>query len=677
MDAHLARLKRAAARRDASRGRLASGTVGTETDWPWLAASLFILAVMVAFTSCASEKALAPAAYQLAGDWLFVEHIEVPSVAAVCDDTIQLHLDQVDVELFLTGYRYGLCRFPGGEVLPGLALDSIVGSIHGTEVSFEVDGCPYTGTAASDLRVEGTTACDHTALTHHSSASGTWRMVRADFNDPVASVTVGPSGVSQGESLFVAAQGRDDQALAWIGARVTGVGTWEERECWNVSFAAADSVPAQGKDSTHTFAFVVPECVGGVTAVAFARDTAGHRAESPPASLAVTLPVTALQGTADDTVYTLGDTARIDVVATNPRGLGYIGVVWSDQRTFVGRDSVAVAGDSVAHTFQILVPADLVSNFVDLTVFARHRLGFPTELALPTSRLTDAVKVPVTSVELPGRPVDAVYRRASDRLYLVIDSLAGIQVVSLNPLALDAVIPLPRPGTSLDLTPAEDTLVVTLSGTPEAEVMRIDGAAATTYPLQWSVGANFRAAWVRTVTGGRAIVGFGNGDTGVLSELWLGTGSQVIRVQWWYSYETFERSGDHRRLLVTEVLTPWGSQLYRAETDAFEPLGVEYSNPVRPDTAGRYWIVGGELFTADLVWLQRYSDPSLHGDCALAPDASSVYCGRYDGFVQFDAMTGARVRAVHLPEPEDRLWALPGGRVVALRDHRLHMVTVP
>jgi hypothetical protein len=65
------------------------------------------------------------------------------------------------------------------------------------------------------------------------------------------------------------------------------------------------------------------------------------------------------------------------------------------------------------------------------------------------------------------------------------------------------------------------------------------------------------------------------------------------------------------------------------------------------------------------------------GPSALATDATRAYCGRQDGFVEFDVTTGNRVRAVLLPRHPDYLRALPGKRVVAATGGTLYLVTLP
>jgi hypothetical protein len=439
-----------------------------------------------------------------------------------------------------------------------------------------------------------------------------------------------------------------------------------------------DSTQVSGTSAATTFRFVVPGCTGRVDATAFAVDTAGNRTEGHD-FLIVVLPISTFEAALSDTVYSLGDSARVTVTATNPHGLGWVGVRWSTL-ALVRAESVAVSGTSATHTFAVQVPPNEQRFELVASVFARHTLGYRSSVALPAARTTDAQRMPMQTLELPGVPTDAVWSPRRDRVYLTMRQVAAVRELTLAPLALGAAFSLAGYGTSLDLTESEDSLVVARSDTLALGVVPLTGGAGSTVflapPETLSMNI-YDTRRVRVVGGARAMVGAGSGSSGWLMEVNLASLAQRRRVPW-YGYGTFERAA-RARLLVVDGTSPVGSQLYLAATDTFLPPESGRLHGYQPtaDTVGSAWLVGSELFTPDLAFLRGMQGEISWESCTLAVDGARVYCPRFDGMTEYDAATGAPMRAVLLPRAPLRLLALGARRVLAVRDSAAYLVSLP
>jgi hypothetical protein len=643
----------------------------------------FVAAVLGLSAACGHEVNAPPThSADINGDWLFRERLESGALALLCIDAARTHVTQTGATFTFTAQQYGFCRI-GTDSAPVSRLQDVRnGVINGSQVTFGDANCSYRGTIATgDNAASGTVSCQLTLPSGPATVPGTWQAQRTDFTPPTVSATVGNGTVSHGDTLHVTVHATDKSQLALVGDSVA-YDRALTNECPTDPPPGRDSTAASGTSAQHTFSHVVPACTGAIRVVAFASDTAGNRGTSKAQWVSFVLPVSQVSGSLDDTVYTLGDTVRIDMTAANSRGLGYVGYRGYNPNP-AGQDSVAVTGTSVTRPFKLAIPRNAPVTQLSVRVFARHRLGWLTESDFLYARTTDAIRLAVQRLALSSTPHDMVYAAASGRIFLV-DSTPAVREVVLSPFSLGTTYPLAVRGASLDVSPGEDSLLVALSGQMNVAVVRRSGAATVTVPITppdlidiWDVRR------LRVAAGGRAMLGVGSGSAGHIVQLALSDRTQTVR-QDWYGYGTFERSGDRSRILLIDDTSPVRSQLYLAATDTFLPhqSGVvavygTYGETSGDDAATK-WLVSCQLLTADMTPIRTFTDPSLLiGPSALATDASNAYCGRTDGFLQFDLATGNRVRAVWLPSQPQYLKALPGGRVLAFSGPSLYLVTVP
>jgi hypothetical protein len=641
-----------------------------------------MLIAMVVIAACSSDGT-APSPANVSGDWRLTARLQGTPGPLTCNDTGQIHVVQHDNQFTATGYLSGPCQIGTAIVESGGPIDIQNGRLNGSTVSFSDAECSYSGAVAgSGNAIDGTAQCDFTVDGTHVTASGTWRMVRWDFTPPTVSATLeNADSVSQGDTLRITIAGSDAVALAFIGDSVV-YDVFLSSGCQHDIPPAVGSVAASGKTAQHLFVHVVPACTGGIRLFAIARDTAGNRVIVQGAPVKFTYPESQLSGSTDDTVYTLGDTVRIALTAVNARGLSYVGYRWYNPN-FAGADSVAVTGTSTAQSFKVKIPDGAPVTQLTVSLFARHRLGWLTEMQLPHARTTDAVRLPVQRLTLPSTPRDIVYAPGADRIYLV-DSTASVREILLTPLSAGTVFGIAGPGASLDLSLSEDSLLVGLRGGLNLAVVRRSGGPVATVAITPPDLIDiYDLKRLRITQGGRTMLGLGSGSAGSLVQLDLGTGTQQVR-QPWYGYGTFERTGDRSRILFIDDGSPVGSQLYLAGNDTFLPpqSGVVtlYGSEAQTsgDDAATRWLAGCQLLSSDMAPLRVFTDPSVgFGPSALATDASNAYCGRGDGVVQFNPSTGARVRAIWFPSRPTFLKALPSGRLLAVSGRELYLVTVP
>lgn len=637
------------------------------------------VAVLAAVGAC-SENATAPVANDIGGTWLLQEHLVAAAAGVTCDDTSRLSLQQNNARFALAGTQAGLCRSGGGDSVPNNGAVSGTGRIGSAgAVTFAFGGCQYAGTIETgDGVMNGTAQCSATGIT----ASGTWHMSRADFDPPAATALVTSAAVSHGDTIVVQVTAADS-ALAFVGDSVAFDPVNYSSDCPQHLPTVAESVAVSGKGVQHTFRAAVPGCAWYARVYGFAVDTAGNRAVDALNALPIILPESQVSGTLDDTVYTLGDTVRIIVTATNSRGLGWVGYRWGDPNP-VAADSIAVSGTSASKSFKLVLPGGGAIPQVLVTPFARHRLEWLTTIAYLAARVTDAVRLPIERLTLPGMPTDIAYAAGSDRVFLNDTGQSVVRTVTLAPFALDSTYAIGARAVSLDLSGSEDSLVVALKEQLALAVVRRGSGTVQTVPLSPPDLIDlYDARHVRVVGNGRALVLIGSGSAGHVVQLDLGTGTQRDRVTW-SGYGTLDRSGDRTRLLLIDGGSPVGDQLYLAASDTFLPpqsgvvslFGTEAQ--VSADDPISQWLVGCQLLTADMASIRLFSDPSVgFGPSALARAGTRAYCPRLDGVVEFDVATGSRLRAIWLPQRPDVLKALPGNRLLAASGNQLYLVTLP
>lgn len=638
------------------------------------------VSVLVAAAACSGDTT-APVANHISGTWLLHEHLVAAAAGVTCDDTARLSLQQDNTRLALAGTQTGMCRSGAGDSVPNNGAVSGAGRLGAAgAVTFAYAGCNYVGTIETgDGVLNGTAQCSAAGVT----ASGTWRMGRADFVAPTAATLMTSGAVSHGDTIVVQVTAADSEALAFVGDSVAFDPVNYSSDCPLHLPTVAESLAVSGKGAQQTFRAAVPACAWYARVYGFAVDTAGNRSGDALNPLPIVLPESQVSGTIDDTVYTLGDTVRITVTATNPRGLGWVGYRWGDPNP-VGADSIAASGTSTSKSFTLVVPHTGAIPQVLVTPFARHRLGWLSTTAYLVARVTDAVRLPIERLTLPGMPTDIAYAAGSDRVFLNDTGRSVVHTVTLAPFALDSTYAVGARAVSLDLSGSEDSLVVALQGQLALALVRRGSGTVQTVALSPpDLTDIYDARHVRVVGNGRALVLIGSGSAGHVVQLDLGTGAQRDRVPW-SGYGTLDRSSDRTRLLLIDGGSPVGDQQYVAASDTFLPpqsgavslFGTEAQ--VSANDPMSQWLVGCQLFTADMSSIRVFSDPSVgFGPSALARDDTRAYCPRLDGVVEFDVATGNRLRAIWLPLRPDVLKALPGNRLLAASGNQLYLVTLP
>jgi hypothetical protein len=623
--------------------------------------------------------------HDIHGDWRFTEHLEAASLGLVCDDSAKVSVTQSGASFSVGGTQSGVCRVAGGDSISNVGgVSAQDGRIAGSTLTFDYGGCRYSGAIAADnAAMNGTAQCAVVTPGGSGTAMGTWRMLRADITPPAVTARVRAGVLTHGDTLWVSVQGDDSTALAYLGDSVAYDPVVYSLDCPRSLPAARDSGAVSGRFAERSFAQVIPGCTDYIRVTAFAVDTAGNRGTVTLNSFEIVLRVSQLAGSLDDSLYTLGDTVRISMTGTNERGLSWVGYRWYDPN-FAGQDSVAVTGTTAAHVFQLPIPADGPVTELLVRVFARHRLGWLTEQDFLFARLTDAIRLPIERLTLPGAPNDITYAAGSDRLFLDDTGQAVVRVVGLAPFTLGATYNIGAPGASLDLSDSEDSILVALKGQLALGVVRVStgavGSVAITPPDLVGI---YDARRVRVVGNGQAMALIGSGSAGDVVQLDLSNGVQRVRVPW-SGYGTSERTGDRSRLLLMDGGSPVGDRLYLAASDTFLPpqsgvVSLFGTNAqVSADNLATTWLVSCQLLTADMAPLRTLSDPSVSfGPSAIAADGTRAYCGRQDGVVEFDVATGNRMRAVWLPGRPDYLKALPGNRLLAASGSTLYLVTLP
>ena len=645
-------------------------------------APLLVL-LFVAFAAC-SEDSTSPVTNDIDGDWIFSERLEGPSVGLVCLDTAWVGVEQEGASIRVIGTQSGSCEIEGVGSLPNEGYidisDGRIGS--GGTVAFAFADCSYTGQIAEgDGTIAGTGRCTIDLDPGRVTVTSAWSMRRADFRPPTVSGSVNPGVVSHGDTVSISLQATDLAALAWLGETVT----WDrplDPECPTSPPAVADSAAASGSTGSRTSRYAVPACTGQIFVTVFAADTAGNRAQVELAPIFVELPMSVVEGALSDTLFTLGDTVTVDVSATNARGLSWVGYRWYHPN-FAGQDSVAVSGTDASEQLRFVVPDTDDPTELTVRVFARHRLGWPTEAELAPVRTTDAEVLPVLELALPGTVWDWIYSPSLDRVYLSYESEARLDEVLTDPFGFGSTYPLAAPGAGLDLTVSQDTLLVALRDRLAVAIQPRTGGVPALLEITPPDEINiYDARRLRVTATGRALLGIGSGSGGHLVDLDAADGSQTVRAPWG-GYGTFERMADRSRVLFVLAGSPVQSQLYLATGDTLLPeesgkislFGSE--GAISSDDAGSRWLAGCQLFTADMDPLRVFDDPGLSpGASVLSLDGSRAYCPKNDGILEFDATTGERIRAIWLPGRPERLKMLTGNRLMAVSGRTAYLIVL-
>lgn len=368
-----------------------------------------------------------------------------------------------------------------------------------------------------------------------------------------------------------------------------------------------------------------------------------------------------------------GDSAFLLMQATDNYRLG-----WAGYRLKGTSDSIPLQGKSDSARISLAVPTGR-NEMAMLSPFVRDSFG--NELTYQMSvELIDALRQPISVLDgLSGwEPAaiiggEIIYDQKRDCLYTI--NASSVTVISLNPMGLQAPIPIPGRPLSLDLTPGGDSLVVLAGantmaslfvGQNPASLFVVDLSRPTAPPtvLPLSLGSS-SAYRMRVAANGHAFVTVSTWDTGPASTLLdvdLGAGTQRTRsVSQWPLALT--RSGDHSLIVARDDR---GVATYDAATDSLSAL---VSLPGRawpePDENGTRLLIGNQLYDRSLVLRQTIPLPcAVPVAGGLSPDGQRVYLGERNGCSSYGYqlfVTGAdgAFETVFLPVMPARLVPLP------------------
>jgi hypothetical protein len=153
----------------------------------------------------------------VSGDWDWDEAVGDLSVGVTCADSGQITVSQNETHFTAKGTIAGSCTGPAATVPFADSIKVTSGTISGTSVKFNADGCPYRGTAygAAPDSASGTITCTASSGGVTVHLTGTWIIRR-----PPADVQPGGNRASVPFVMARPHSGRSN--LAGIAASAAG-----------------------------------------------------------------------------------------------------------------------------------------------------------------------------------------------------------------------------------------------------------------------------------------------------------------------------------------------------------------------------------------------------------------------------------------------------------------------
>ncbi|HSE68098.1 MAG TPA: hypothetical protein VLB12_14010, partial [Gemmatimonadales bacterium] len=431
---------------------------------------------------------------------------------------------------------------------------------------------------------------------------------------PTLSATTAATAYFANDSFGVVVHAEDDQALARIGFRVLGI----------IGPGVEDSVAVSGKSVIDTLQPMVYP--GDLTIEIFARDQIGLTALDTVQVVVAPNYLDAF-GTVGDTIYGVGEAMSVTANA-DPGGGALAWLGWRLGGPIGLADSVPGTGSALItlSTTPAVQPGWL--GTVPVIVFARSRAGGRIEDTISTLRIVQFTTHTLHSISIASDAGGMAFDVKRDRLYLAMPNNPTVAVMALATATLAPSISLPVSSSfgavDLDLTPGGDSLVVPLSSRKTLAIVNLTTSQIDTVPLNGPpnpVVPQF-ADRVRVTANRKIFTSLtfgGSGYGGNLVEYDLGTGTQQVRTDVGINGGLTERSpmaraGDGTKLLLLED-DSCCSEFAGVYTSASDGFGArtgtvnEFFPSLSGNQAGTRWLIGSELFQADLTPVRDLSPP--------------------------------------------------------------------
>lgn len=486
---------------------------------------------------------------------------------------------------------------------------------------------------------------------------------RAGAAPPVLeNVTVAPlDNLQPGDTIRVSFTGSSEMGLWKVGVATTGA--FESQREIDASFA---------KYRDFTMQIVVP---GGVplgsraSVWAFLVDAALQTAEQGPWTTSPLVDVTppGFFQFLSAVRYGVGDTLSVTVHANDNHAVD--SYIYELGPPASWRDTVSLNGVTTVAT---PVPPEWLGNST-LTAYVTDQAGNESEPytePLPL-HVFPVLERPTESTIFYGYHTDAVLDERRGLLYIMHESQAQVEIVSVSPLATSTPIQLGADGLGMDLTPGGDTLVIALPGERALALVDLNAPDAPAKRLALTAidtTMNHRPTTLRITGDGRAMIGLmsDRADGGRILELDLVTGQQRIRSEATDGLGTgsgtsLVRSRDRSLLLIR---TLGKMRAYDADLDAFGPLVVQPQGKASVDDEGQTVLVRDQVLSRDLSPRGSISlfqnENYLNG--AVAPDGSRLFIQIAKGFYRFDAAGLELIDRVNAEHAYGHLFFADGGR---------------
>lgn len=670
----------------------------------------FGLGLVVLLGACSgAEQMLGPTTYDIQGNWELDEQLQSAGGIVLCDGSANLSISQNGPRFTAQGTAYRSCS--RGAVAAGSPAITD-GTIDKTTFGFHADGCAYTGSAhgARPDSVTGTATCRLSSGSGTVSFSGLWHLIpQHDYTPPtVAGSTFsgGPGGPLEtgDDTLYVRIVAQDNTALRAIGYEITDPsrGAVVQRDS---ILLTADTVATLTDTLIYPLPLhlILPVPDGSpFVATVFARDTAGNPGFGSLAPITVHYPFpptatgTLTGSIRPDSTAALHDTLAITVSAHGPRRLAYIGYRITSF-TNVG-DSVAVADTADSAGFRLPIPFAWKGAVLDIEVFVRDRLGLDGGVVIGELRVAVFPSRPTQTFRVGQGVSDMVYDGSRGRLYLMtaLDSTpqAGrpeVRVFQFSPAGFLPGIPLSWFAYGIDLTPGQDSLLLTLYNGRLGIINLTTLVQDSTDSIIFAPAAIHAPYKVRSTANGKAMIsiagGFSiDGGPGQFVELDLGTGTQTLRTDVGDSGAIGTQpflgvTPDRTRLVVYPAnVTTTAAQLYQSATDAFAAAvpdpspGQAGAFNVSTDSTGSHWLVGNELLDGNLAPLRQLESGIYSGTSVLSYDGAYAYVAVPEGVAKVRTSDGTRAELILLQNPPYMLRITPDGTTLIAVGYGLQIV---
>lgn len=668
------------------------------------------LTVVALLGACSdAERMLGPTTYDIHGNWRLDEHLQRGNV--LCDGTASLSISQHGPRFTAQGLAFRTCSKADVSLSVAAVFPDITdGTIDNTAIAFHADGCAYDGSAqgARPDSVTGIATCRVTTNAGTLFLSGTWRLFpQPDQTPPTVTGSTfsgGPGGPLEtgDDTLFVRIVAQDNAALRTIGYEITDPsrGAVVRRDSILLS---ADTIAALDDTLLYPLPLhlILPVPDGSpFQGTVFARDTAGNPGFGSLDPITVHFPFpptvtgTLTGSIRPDSTAALHDTLAITVSAHGPRRFTYIGYRIG---TNIG-DSVAVADTADSAAFRLPVPFAWKGSEVTIEVFGRDRLNLESTVVVGQLRVAVFPSRPTQNFKVGQGVSDMVYDGSRGRLYLMtaLDSTpqAGrpeVRVFQFSPAGFLPGIPLTWFADGIDLTPSQDSLLLTLYNGRLGIINLITLVQDSTDSIIFAPAPVHHPWKVRSTANGKAMIslagGFSiDGGPGQFVELDLGTRTQTLRTDVGDSGAIGTQpflgvTPDRTRLVVYPASgTTTAAQLYRSATDSFAAAVASPTPPagafnVSTDSTGSLWLAGPELLNGNLAPLRQLESSIYSATSVLSYDGAYAYVSVPEGVAKVRTSDGTRAELILLQYPPYMLRITPDGNtLIAVGSYGLQLV---